>query len=147
MSYNYVDLPLSMFIPDGPDLIERLHHIPTGTLQEKEDEPNQYENYMKLPTPVNYNPTRSDTPSSFVDEELIPIFGDKRISYYDKYYHLYSDITNHISQKIDEEGEFKYREDIVTDKEAIKSFLVYVVQDIPCTLYDIAEEIGLNEIK
>ena len=144
----FVELPLSMFVSDSSDLIERLEYVPPQVdFTQKEALGNDYERYINLEPPKNYNPTRVDKPSSFLDEELEPIFGDKLICFFDKYYILYTEIKEHIYKKIKEDGVFNYDDHQITDVECIKSFLVDIVVKTPCTLYDIADAVGLNEIK
>jgi hypothetical protein len=144
----FVELPLSMFVSDSSDLIERLEYVPPQVdFTQKEALENDYERYINLEPPKNYNPTRVDKPSSFLDEELEPIFGDKLICFFDKYYILYTEIKEHIYKKIEDDGIFNYDDHQITDVECIKSFLVDIVVKTPCTLYDVADTIGLNKIK
>jgi hypothetical protein len=142
----FVELPLSMFISDSSDLIERLEYVPPQVdFTQKETLENEYEKFMSLPTPKNYNPTRVDKPSSFVDEELEPIFHDKRICFFDNYYILYTKIKDYITEKIEENGIFEYNDDHKIDNvDNVKSFLVNVVVNIPCTLFDIKDNLGIN---
>jgi hypothetical protein len=145
----FVELPLSMFVSDSSDLIERLEYVPPQVdFTQKETLENDYERYINLEPPKNYNPTRVDKPSSFLDEELEPIFGDKLICFFDKYYILYTEIKDYITEKIEENGIFEYNDDHKIDNvDNVKSFLVDIVVKTPCTLYDVADTIGLNEIK
>ena len=146
-----VDIPLSMFTGSGgKELIERLYALPDDTVTEKKDD---YEIIQNLPTIEGYKPTRDHKPSTFIDEDLEPIFGDKQISFYDNYYLLYTKIKEYIYLKFEEDGFFKYcfqaGDDVVgcyelSDKDDIKQFIVHIVSSVPCTLFDIKENIGLN---
>jgi hypothetical protein len=146
----YIDIPLSKFIGGSNDLVERLYAPPPHP---DDNQHTDYEKLMKLEPPKNYNPTRVDKPSSFFDEELEPIFGDKQISFYDNYYLLYTKIKEYIYLKFEEDGFFKYcfqaGDDVIgcyelSDKDDIKQFIVHIVSSVPCTLFDIKENLGLN---
>jgi hypothetical protein len=149
----YVDIPLSKFIGGGSDLVERLYSPPPHP---DDNQHTDYDKLMKLEPPKNYKPTRVEKPSYFIDQDLEPIFGDKQISFYDNYYLLYAKIKEYIYLRFEEDGFFKYcfkaEDDLVgcyelSNKEDIKSFLVHIVVNVPCTLYDVADNIGLNNVK
>jgi hypothetical protein len=150
---SYVDIPLSMFVGGQRDLIDRLYEAPDPNhiASERDD----YKKILELEPPKNYNPTRVDKPSYFIDEELAPVFGDKQISFYDPLYLLYSKIKEYIYLKFDEENIFRYTfqckddEDMIgcyelENKEDVKNFIIHIVVNVPCTLYDIKENLGLN---
>jgi len=147
----YVDIPLTNFVGNGgKDLIERLYAPPPHP---DDNQHTDYEKLMKLEPPKNYTPTRVEKPSYFIDERLEPIFGDKQISFYDNYYLLYCKIENHIAEKFEEDKCFKYcfqaEDDLVgcyelSDKDDIKQFISHIVTTVPCTLFDIKDNLGIN---
>lgn len=147
---SYVDIPLSKFIGDGRDLIERLYSIPDQSMTEKKDD---YEIIQNLPAIENYKPTRDHKPSVIWDKSLEGIFGADNVCIYDPYYILYIQLVNHISEKFDCDGEFKYcfnaGDDVVgcfqlTDKNDITDFLTNIIQNVPSTLFDVKENLGIN---
>lgn len=146
---SYVEIPLSNFIGGGKELIERLYSIPDDTVTEKQDD---YEKIQNLPTIEGYKPTRDHKPSVIWDKSLEDIFGTDNVCIYDPYYILYIQLVNHISEKFDCDGEFKYccdaGDDVVgcfqlTSKDDITEFLTHIIQTVPCTLYDIKENVNL----
>jgi hypothetical protein len=83
---------------------------------------------------------------------------------------LYLQLVKHITEKFDCDGEFKYSavlgsktpeqacyqskddEELIgccelNAKEDITEFLTHIIQTVPTTLYDVADNIGLNKIK
>jgi len=147
-----VEIPLSNFVSDGRELIERLYALPDDTLTEKKDD---YEVIQNLPTIENYKPTRDHKPSVIWDKTLEGIFGSDCICIHEPYYILYIKLVNHISEKFDCDGNFKYcyqsKDDNeliccceLSSKEDITEFLTHIIQNVPCTLYDVKENIGIN---
>jgi hypothetical protein len=147
-----VDIPLTNFIGGGKELIEKLYGLPDDTLIEKR---NDYEIIQNLPTIPNYKPTRDHKPSVIWDKSLEGIFGTDCICIQDPYYLLYIQLVNYISEKLDCDGIFKYcyqsKDDAeligcyeLNSKEDITEFLTNIIQTVPCTLWDIKENIGLN---
>jgi hypothetical protein len=148
----YVDIPLSNFIGGGKELIERLYALPDDTVIEKKDD---YEVIQNLPTIEGYKPTRDHKPSVIWDKDLEGIFGTDCICIHDPYYLLYIDLVKHITEKFDCDGAFKYcyqsKDDAdvigcceLNSKEDITEFLAHIIQTVPCSLYDIKENLGLN---
>ena len=148
----YVDIPLSNFIGEKKELLDMLYAVPDKTVAEHR---NDYELVLNLPTNENYKPTRDHTPSVLWNDEFEPIFGTKNVCIYDPYYLLYLKLIDHIIEKFEEDGIFKYcyqskdDEEVVccselTVKEDVKDFLAHIIQTVPCTLYDIKENLGLN---
>lgn len=147
-----VDIPLSNFIGGGKELIERLYAVPDETMTEKKDD---YELIKNLPTIEGYKPTRDHKPSVLWDKSFEPIFGSDNVCILDPYYLLYIQVVNYISEKFDEEGVFKYcyqsKDDAelvgcyeLNSKEDITEFLGHIIQTVPCSLFDIKENLGLN---
>ena len=104
---------------------------------------------MNLKPIEGYNPTRHHTPSVLWDKEFEPIFGCDNVCIYDPYYLLYLKLIDYIIEKFDENGEFKYCVDNdtvyeLTAKEDVKDFLADIIQTVPCSLYEIKENLGLN---
>ena len=151
----YLDIPLSMFVGHSQDIIETLYAVPENfNLEERDDT----ELIMNLKPIDGYKPTRNHTPSVLWDKEFEPIFGCDNVCIYDPYYILYSKIKEYIYLKFEETGEFRYCYNDKNDDEivgcyelnnldGIKDFLVHIIQTVPCTLYDVADNIGLNKIK
>jgi hypothetical protein len=136
----------------GKELIERLYAVPDENVIEERDD---YEIIQNLHTIEGYKPTRDHTPSTIWDKSLEGIFNTDCICIHDPYYLLYLQLVKHISEKFDCDGEFKYcyqsKDDVevvgcceLNSKEDITEFLVHIIQTVPCTLYDIKENIGLN---
>jgi hypothetical protein len=156
---SYVDIPLTMFVGGHRDLIERLYSAPDinnpeHLTQERDD----YHKLLEIEPPKNYNPTRVTQPSYFIDDELAPVFGDRQISFYDPLYLMYSQIKEHIYSKFEEDGNFRYTfqskddDDVIgcyelENRDDIKTFIIHIIQTAPSTLYDIADNIGLSNIK
>lgn len=159
-----VDVPLSNFIGGGKELIERLYAVPDDTMTEKK---NDYEIIQNLPTIEGYKPTRDHKPSVLWDKSFETIFGSDNVCILDPYYLLYIQLVNHISKKFDEEGVFKYsavlgsetpeqacyqsKDDAevigcyeLNSKDDITEFLGHIIQTVPCSLFDIKENLGLN---
>jgi hypothetical protein len=149
----YVDIPLTNFVgTGGKELIERLYALPDDTVIEKKDD---YEVIQNLPTIEGYKPTRDHKPSVIWDKDLEGIFGTDCICIHDPYYLLYIQLVKHITEKFDCDGEFKYcyqsKDDAdvigcceLNAKEDITEFLTHIIQTVPCSLYDIKENLGLN---
>jgi hypothetical protein len=145
---SIVDIPLSMFTGEKSDILEQLYEEPKPL--EERDTSNDYEKYLNLEPPENYNPSKVTQPSYFYDDELEPIFGTSQICIYDKYYLLYEKIKQLICDEIeshsifrislkksvedndDEEFEFE-----ITEKENVKNFIANIVTTVPCSLYEI----------
>jgi hypothetical protein len=147
-----VDIPLSKFTGGDKDLIERLYAVPDENIIK---EHNDYELFLNLPAVENYKPTRDHKPSNIWDKKLEPILGTANVCILDPYYLLYIQLVNHISEKFDCDGEFKYcyqsKDDgeligccELNSKEDITEFLTHIIQTIPTTLFDIKENLGLK---
>lgn len=147
-----VDLPLQNFIGDGRELIERLYAVPEQSMTEKKDD---YEKIQNLPTIEGYKPTRDHKPSVIWDKTLEGIFGTDCICIHDPYYLLYLQLVKHISENFNEDGIFRYcyqskdDKDVVcccelSDRGDITEFLTNIIQNIPCSLYDLKENLGIN---
>jgi hypothetical protein len=147
-----VDIPLTNFIGGGKELIEKLYTLPHDTVTEKRDD---YEIIQNLPTVENYKPTRDHKPSVIWDKKLEGIFGSECICILDPYYLLYIQLVNHISEKFDCDGEFKYcyqsKDDDqligcceLNENNNITEFLTHIIQTVPCTLLDIELNLGLK---
>lgn len=151
----YVDLPLSNFIGHSSEIIERLYDAPDMNNPTHLEERNDYDLLVNLPTIGGYKGSRDHTPSVIWDKEFNAIFGCDNVCIYDPYYILYSKIKEYIYLKFDDEGVFKYcfqskdDDDVIgcyelNDKEDIVGFLVHIIQNVPCTLYDIKDNLGIN---
>jgi hypothetical protein len=153
------EVPLSMFLGHSSELIETLYSGPSMDDPEVWKERNDYELVMNLKPIEGYNPTRVSQPSYFFDDELIPIFDSNQICIYEPMYFLYCKLKDYIYKKIEADGIFKYvfvqskddaeSDDIIgcyelTNKDDIKSFLVHIVSTVPCSLFEIKENLGLN---
>jgi hypothetical protein len=148
----YLEIPLSNFIGHSSDIIETLYAVPEKlNLEERDDT----ELIMNLKPIDGYKPTRDHKPSTIWNKELEGIFGSECICILDPYYLLYIQLVNHISEKFDEEGIFKYcfqskdDEELVgvyelTVKEDITEFLTHIIQTVPCSLYEIELNLGLK---
>jgi hypothetical protein len=145
-----------MFVGGHRDLIDRLYSGPDMNNPEHlTHERDDYHKFLELEPPKDYNPTRVTQPSYFFDDELAVVFGDRQISFYDPLYLMYSRIKEHIYSKFEEDGIFRYTfqskddEDVIgcyelENKEDIKTFIIHIIVNIPCTLYDIKENLGIN---
>jgi hypothetical protein len=142
----YLDFPLSNFIGHSSEIIETLYAVPENfNLQERDDT----EFVMNLKPIEGYNPTRDHTPSVLWGEEFEPIFGCNNVCIRDPYYILYLKLIDYITEKFEEDGFFKYciDNDIVYElnhKDDVKEFLAHIIQTVPCSLYDIKENLGIN---
>jgi hypothetical protein len=151
-----VEIPLTNFVgTGGKELIERLYALPDDTVTEKK---NDYEIIQNLPTIEGYKATRDHVPSVIWNKELEPIFGSDNVCILDPYYILYLQLVKHITEKFDCDGAFKYCYESKDDADVIGccelnakgdivDFLTHIIQTVPTTLYDIADNIGLNKIK
>ena len=141
----YLEFPLSNFIGHSLDIIETLYAVSENfNLEERDDT----ELIMNLKPIEGYKPTRDHTPSVLWDKEFEPIFGCDNVCIYDPYYLLYLKLIDYITEKFEEEGIFKYCVDNDTVfelncKDDVKDFLAHIIQTVPCSLYEIKENINL----
>jgi hypothetical protein len=148
----YVEIPLSYFIGEKMDIIERLYDAPR--IGEEVDSRDDYQKIIDLEPPKNYNPIKVTQPSYFWDDELTPLFGTSQICIYDPYYLLYSELKEHIYKEIENNTIFRVKIDKIvddetiyfdfefTDKENINNFLIDVITTVPCSLYEIKNNLN-----
>ena len=150
----YLEIPLSYFTGEKMDIIERLYDAPRIGVES--DTRDDYEKVTALEIPKNYNPTRVVQPSYFFDDELTPLFGSSQICIYDPYYLLYSELKEHIYKEIENHSVFRVKIDKNVedetmyfdfecfDKENIKNFLIDVITTVPCSLYEIKNNLIID---
>lgn len=151
----YLEIPLSFFTGEKLDILERLYDAPR--IGDEVDIRDDYEKVVGLEIPEKYNPTRVAQPSYFWDDEMTPLFGSSQICIYDPYYLLYCELKEHIYKEVeshsifrikmekkveDETMEFEYE---LTDKEDTKKFIIDIVTSVPCSLYEIKNNLTINK--
>lgn len=120
-----VDLPLTNFIGDGKELIERLYALPDEN--DKMVKRDDYEVIMDLPTIKGYNPTRVDKPSYIWSDELAPIFGDRQICIFSQEYKVFEELKDHITQVVEKSGGVAFtvkNTDYIALVDSINEFMV-----------------------
>jgi hypothetical protein len=144
---SYVEIPLSHFVGEKMDILERLYDAPS--IGKQSDERDDYQKIIDLEPSKNYNPVKVIQPSYFWDDELTPLFGSSQICIYDPYYLLYSELKEHIYKEIENhsifrikidknvEEEIMYFDFELMDKEDTKKFLIDIITSVPCSLYEI----------
>lgn len=142
----YLEFPLSNFIGHSEGIIETLYTIPENfNLEERDDT----DLVMNLKPIESYNPTRHNIPSVIWDKEFEPIFGCDNVCMYDPYYILYLKLIDYIIEKFEEDGEFKYCIDNdsvyeLNHKNDVKDFLAHIIQTVPCSLYEIKNNLNIS---
>ena len=151
----YLEIPLSYFTGESLDIVERLYDAPR--IGEETDIRDDYEKVVSLEIPEKYNPTRVAQPSYFWDDEMAPLFGSSQICIYDNYYILYSEIKEHIYKEVELHSIFRIKiekedseetptfEFELTDKEDTKKFIIDIVTSVPCSLYEIKNNLNINK--
>lgn len=124
----FVEIPLSKFIGESPDLINTLYSGPDmNNPVHLANKIGDYEKVMNLPTIEGYKPTRVEQPSYIWCDQLAPIFGSGQICIYSEEYKFFEQLKNEIMYVVERSSGVAFtirNQDFMAFPENINEFMV-----------------------